>query len=323
MTPLVITLTKAGLAAIVSDDAPTLGPATITQIGLTNTDFSVASTLTALPGEFKRIGVSGEAAGDDVLHIIGLDASADTYGYTGFGIYLADGTLFAVYGQPGLIAEKAAVSSTYLALDVQLAQGQTANIIFGDTNFLNPPATTDRQGVIELATQAEATEGDDTYRAVTPATAKGAVLAWIGFTPLDALAFTKAAILALLGYTPLDALAFTKAAILGLLGYTPQDAAASSIGSNANGNWERRPNGILEQWGAVTAGETSNPTPLTFPQPFADTASVALIVSARTPNIAATSGNKVDGDILSPTQFVVSSDDGSTGVFWRAIGKAA
>jgi hypothetical protein len=49
-------------------------------------------------------------------------------------------------------------------LDIQLAAGQ-ANITFGDTNFLNPPATTTRKGVVELATNTEAAAGTDAQRA--------------------------------------------------------------------------------------------------------------------------------------------------------------
>jgi len=341
MTPYIMTLTQGGLAAIVNVQAGTIGPVVISQIGLTDATFTVASTLEVLPGEIKRVDVSGDTLGDDLVHVIGLDNSTDAYGYRGFALYTSTGLLFAVYGQAEPIAQKTSGSASYIVLDIAMARGQSDAITFGDTNFLNPPASTD-QGVVELATTIEAQEGVDALRAITPSTAKASVLAWIGFAPLAAASFTKAAILgllgyvpfdsagftgaavkAVLGYTPLDAAAFTKAAILGLLGYTPQDAAASISGSNDYGYWERRPNGILEQWGAVTAGETNNPSPLTFPQPFVDMASVALTVSARSPNTGATSGNKVDGEVLSTTQFTVSSDDGNVGVFWRAIGKGA
>ena len=67
MDPLQPTLTKAGLAAIVADSGPAIGPVAITQIGLTDTAFTPSSTLTALPGEFTRLAVSGEASGDDTI----------------------------------------------------------------------------------------------------------------------------------------------------------------------------------------------------------------------------------------------------------------
>lgn len=177
MDPLLITLTKAGLSVLVGDDSPSLGPVVITQLGLTDAAFTVASTLEALPGEFKRIAVSGQQAGDDTLHMSALDASDDVYSYRGFALYLADGTLFAVYGQAGPIAAKAAPSASFFVLDIKLAQGQADNISFGDTNFLNPPATTTRQGVVELATVEEAAAGTNTQRALTPAALQAAILA--------------------------------------------------------------------------------------------------------------------------------------------------
>ncbi|MFN3305256.1 MAG: phage tail protein, partial [Roseateles sp.] len=49
----------------------------------------------------------------------------------------------------------------------------------GDPIFTNPPATTEMRGLIELATQAEADAGEDDQRALTPASAFGAVLGWL------------------------------------------------------------------------------------------------------------------------------------------------
>jgi hypothetical protein len=49
MDPLLITLTAAGLSAIVGDNSPSLGPVVITQLGLTDAAFTVASTLEASP----------------------------------------------------------------------------------------------------------------------------------------------------------------------------------------------------------------------------------------------------------------------------------
>jgi hypothetical protein len=265
MSAYIMTLTQAGLAALVNVQTGTIGPVEITEIGLTDTQFVTASTLEALPGEIKRLDVMGDTLGDDVIHVEALDTTSDAYGYTGFALYTSTGLLFAVYGQADVIAQKAAGSASHIAVDIQMAQAQAGAITFGDTNFLNPPATTESQGVVELATLAEAKAGKDDLRVLTPATALGALLAWLltidgsgskvdadlldsqegawytdiasrlGYVPFDSAGFTAAAIRTVLGFTPLDAAAFTKAAILTLLGYTPQDAAASTFGSNANG----------------------------------------------------------------------------------------
>jgi hypothetical protein len=140
MTAFIATLTQAGLAAIVNVQTGTIGPISIAQIGLTDTAFTSASTLEALPGEIKRLPVSGDALGDDVIHVEALDTSSDAYTYTGFGLYTSTGLLFAVYGQADVIAAKVAGSTTFITLDIQMAQGQSTAITFGDTNFLNPPS---------------------------------------------------------------------------------------------------------------------------------------------------------------------------------------
>lgn len=347
----IMTLTQAGLASIVNVQAGTIGPVEIAQIGLTDADFTVASTLETLPGEFKRLGVAGDTLGDDLIHLTALDDSADAYGYRGFALYTSTGLLFAVYGQADRIAEKAPGAVSYIALDIAMARGQSDAITFGNTDFLNPPATTTQQGVVELATNAEASTGTDALRAITPAAMQAALLAqllrvhgagsginadlldgqhgaWyadivsrLGYVPFDSAGFTGAAVKAVLGYVPLDAAAFTEGAILSLLGYTPQDAAAFPVGSNDNGYWRKMPGGLIEQWGEVTAGETGSPPPLDFPIAFTDLASINLQVTARAPNIAATNGNKVGGNKVSVTQFNVFSDDLDMAVFWRAIGK--
>jgi hypothetical protein len=179
MTAYIPTLTQAGLAAIVNVQAGTIGPVEISEIGLTDAQFTVASTLEALPGEIKRLPVSGDTLGDDVIHVQALDTSSDVYGYTGFALYTSTGLLFAVYGQADVIAQKVAGSTSYIAIDIQMARGQADAITFGDTNFLNPPATTESQGVVELATADEAKAGTDDLRALTPATALAALLSWL------------------------------------------------------------------------------------------------------------------------------------------------
>jgi hypothetical protein len=367
MTPYILTLTTAALAAIVNVQAGTIGPVEITEIGLTDAAFTVSSTLEILPGEFKRLPVAGDVLGDDLIHVTALDNGPDVYSYRGLALYTSTGLLFAVYGQADPISQKAPGAASYIVLDVAMSRGQSDAITFGNTDFLNPPASTEGQGVVELATQDEADAGTDDLRAITPATAKGAVLSWIGFAPLAAAAFTKAAILALLGFTPLDASAFTKANILALLGYVPFDSAGftaaaiktvlaytpldsaaftraavegfmddpARFGSNANGFYEKRPNGVLEQWGyvAIPGGGSNTTGTITFPVPFTDADATEIVITG---NITA----KPNGSWGAAT-FLPSPVDKNGGAFiadtanqeqafgsgikasWRAIGRWA
>ena len=98
----------------------------------------------------------------------------------GFGLILSDGTLFAVYGQAAPIVQKSSASIMLLAVDVVLASLTTAMIEFGDTDFINPPATVDRPGVIEIADQAEVDAGIRGDVAVPPSRLKVLLTALLG-----------------------------------------------------------------------------------------------------------------------------------------------
>ncbi|HEL3779044.1 tail fiber domain-containing protein [Stenotrophomonas forensis] len=162
-------ITDAGFARLVNPPNTGTNAVLITQIGLTSTAFTPSAGLTALPGEIKRVAsFGGQAVGDDTVHVTIRDDSATAYTLRGFGLYLADGTLFATYGQADPIMEKSAASMLLLATDTRFAEVDTALIQFGDAGFIYPPATTEVVGVVELATATEAEDAADTQRAVTP-----------------------------------------------------------------------------------------------------------------------------------------------------------
>jgi hypothetical protein len=165
-------VTTAGRAALVNAANTGTLPVLIAQVGVTSTAFTPAADGSdlVLPGEIKRLVTFGGAAvADDTIHSVIRDTSTDTYTWRGFGLYLADGiTLFALYGQADPILEKSAGAMAMLATDIIFADIDAAALTFGDASFLNPPATVDVQGVVELATDAEAIAGVDAVRAVTP-----------------------------------------------------------------------------------------------------------------------------------------------------------
>lgn len=162
MTPLTLTITRAGMerftAAQLDDDIDL----TIAALALTAATFVPAPTLTALPGEFRRLtAVSGDQVGDSIVHMTIRDDVEVGYTVRGFGVFLADGTLFASYGQAEVLFQKSPRATFMTALDIAFPTGDVSQLTFGDTNFLNPPATTARQGVVRLATDAEADAGAD------------------------------------------------------------------------------------------------------------------------------------------------------------------
>lgn len=164
--PVIMMITQAGLRALVDGDIA--NPILITQIGLTQAPFIVAPTIDALPGEFKRLStVSGAAVSDAIIHMTATDGTSDIYDLCGIGLYLDDGTLFAVYSQPTPIFRKVSISSFLFALDVTFGNG-TGNISFGDATFLLPPATEETAGLARIATNDQADAGTDDRTIISP-----------------------------------------------------------------------------------------------------------------------------------------------------------
>lgn len=173
MAATLITISDAFRAALVAPGNTGTGAHKVTKIGLCNAAFDAFNPkLTALPNELKRIDTfGGQNIDADTIHVTLQDSTEEQYTFWGFGFYLEDGTLAAYYSQKaadGPIMEKAPAAQLLLSVDVQFASIDAATLSFPSASFLNPPASEDLQGVIELATQAETDAGTDDARAVTP-----------------------------------------------------------------------------------------------------------------------------------------------------------
>lgn len=170
MASLAMMITNAGFDAIVAAESGGTDEVRITEIGLTSTPFIMAPTLDALPGEFKRVlSVSGQAVSANVIHVTAYDASPDIYDVTGIGIYTDTGVLLAVYSAvENPVLSKAELATGLIMFDIAFANNMAALIEFGDALFLNPPASEDVKGVAEIATNAEADDGLDDTRIMSP-----------------------------------------------------------------------------------------------------------------------------------------------------------
>lgn len=181
MSGLFITVTDAGFRALVNPTNTGTRAVSLTHIGLSAARFDAVPGLTALPGEFKRLTTFGGAAvAKDTLHLSIRDDGPEAYSIRAFGLYLDDGTLFAVYSHPDVLMNKDAAISMLLTADVRFQRIDVSQLVFGDTVWLNPPATETVQGVVELADRAEAAAGTDRTRAVTPDGVKAAMDARLG-----------------------------------------------------------------------------------------------------------------------------------------------
>ena len=112
--------------------------------------------------------IAGTVTGSRSLHVTVRDESRERYSVFELGLVTSTGVLFAVYSQNDVIIEKAPGSTLLLSLDIELKDIDVKQIAFGDTSFINPAASTDIQGVVELATDDEARAGVDSIRAITP-----------------------------------------------------------------------------------------------------------------------------------------------------------
>jgi hypothetical protein len=171
MAGTIIHVTQAGRAALVAAGNTGTNGRKVVSIGVSTAPFDdTDDTLTVLPGERKRIAtIAGENVAPDTIHVTLKDDTTDQYSLYGLGLYLDNGVLFAVYSQATPIMEKSPAAMLMLAADMQFTKIDAAQLYFGDATFTNPPSTTERQGVVELATNAETIAGTDTQRAVTPA----------------------------------------------------------------------------------------------------------------------------------------------------------
>ena len=186
MAGIIFKLTDAGRQALVNAQQNGTQARTLVSVGVTAVAFTPTTLLAAVPNELKRLAaIAGDVVAKDTIHVTIRDDGTGTYSVRGLGLYLDNGVLLGTYSQPAVIVEKSANSILLLATDLRVMDGgvDISTLQFGETNFINPPATTERQGVVELATLPETATGTDAVRAVTPAGIKPLL---DGKQPLDA-----------------------------------------------------------------------------------------------------------------------------------------
>lgn len=172
---IIFKLTTAGRQALVNAAQNGTLARTLASVGVTATAFTPTEALAAIPNEIKRITtIAGDVVAKDTIHVTVRDDGNQTYTVRGIGLYLDNGVLLGTYSQAAVILEKSAASIFLLSTDLRVLDGSVniSTLQFGETNFINPPATTDRQGVVELATEAEANGLADAVRALTAASVK-------------------------------------------------------------------------------------------------------------------------------------------------------
>lgn len=164
-------ITSAGKKEIVNAQQTGTSAIKLSHIGVGSGKYTATEAQTSLQSETKRLPiVDGGATGDSAIHVALMDESADAYSVHEIGVYTDTGVLFAVTSSQTALAEKGAASSLLLAIDVAFADLDASVFTFGDLTYSNAAATNENAGVISTATDAEATAGTSTQKAITPST---------------------------------------------------------------------------------------------------------------------------------------------------------
>lgn len=165
-----LVLTKKAIQLITNAEHTGTEKVTLATVGFGSGKYKPTEDAKKLQNEFKKIAIhGGGAVGDGVIHLTVLDESKEEYSIFEIGVYTTGGDLFAIYSQNTPILEKSAQSNATLSVDLFFKTGTPDVVTVEGNGWVNPPATTEVQGVVELATNAETISGTDTHRAVTPA----------------------------------------------------------------------------------------------------------------------------------------------------------
>lgn len=169
-----LVITKAGRAAIINGSQTGTQARVVVSLGVTATAFTPSENMTSLPDEVKRITtIGGNVQDRDTINLVVKDEGSDVYTVRGMGLYLDDGTLFAVYGQSEPIFQKSSLSMVHLRTDIKVIDASISaqDITFGDIILVTPQASQTEAGIARIATLDEVLAGElDGNAFVTPAT---------------------------------------------------------------------------------------------------------------------------------------------------------
>lgn len=294
-----ILITDAGLAEVVNAEHSGTAPVVLSEIALGRGQYTATADMTELKDEFKRFdAIAGGAVGDNLIHITVNDNSTDTYSVYEVGVFTASGTLFAVYSQTTPIIQKAGTSEILLAIDILLTNIDPDSVTVGDTSFVLNPATTTRQGIVELATDDETITGADASKAVTPA--------------------GLAARTATTGRKGIVELATNAEAIAGSDGeraITPAALVAAFVKEHSDAGFQKLPNGTIIQWGKALIANGDNGTTVTFPTAFPSGCKSIVPVSMDSVAVSYMVGTVSEG-----TAVLKHNGNGGVNTYWIAVG---
>jgi hypothetical protein len=294
-----ILITDAGLAEVINAEHSGTTPVVLSHIAFGTGQYTASASQTALQSEFKRFEtIKGGAIGDNVIHLTVNDNSTETYTVNEVGVFTASGTLFAVYSQTTPIIQKAGNSEILLAIDVILTNINPDSVTVGDTTFVLNPATTTKQGIVELATAEETITGSDGSRAVTPA----------GLSARTATTGRK-------GLVELATFAEAIAGTDGDRAVTPAALTAAFVKEHSDAGFQKLPNGFIIQWGKALVANGDNGTSVTFPTTFPNGCKSIVPVSMDSVAVSYMVGTVSEGSAV-----LKHNGNGGVNTYWIAVG---
>lgn len=178
MNALNFILTDVGRQAMINAAHDGTRDLQITEVSYGSGRYTPETSMTELLNPIKTVPAQAAAdVGDGIISVHALDDSTDAYVVYEAGIFATilstqEKVLLALYSRPDgdPILEKTALSATILDFDLFIGTDGTGTIVeFGDTNFINPPATTTVRGSSFLATAEETALGVNGDKIITPA----------------------------------------------------------------------------------------------------------------------------------------------------------
>lgn len=131
-------VTTAGRQALINAAQTGTAPVTISHIGVGTGKYTATEGQTGLIAETKRLPIiEGGSAGDSYIHVAYQDASEDAYSVNEIGLFLDDGTLFAVTSQATAILQKTATATALLVIDIAFTDVDVSALSFGDVTYLS------------------------------------------------------------------------------------------------------------------------------------------------------------------------------------------
>ncbi|MDO2866915.1 tail fiber protein, partial [Escherichia coli] len=170
-------MTDAGRQELVNANKTGTNKVEIVSVGLGGRYYVTSTSQTNITNEIKRLTtIGGKVVSPDTIHVTAKDDSKDEYVVHTIGLYTNKGTLFAVYSQEQAIINKASSTIALISSDIAIKTLDTKNIIFGDVEFINPPATETVVGVARFANEQEIDAGTDDSLAVSAKRLKQAIV---------------------------------------------------------------------------------------------------------------------------------------------------